>query len=189
MRGLDPAVPPGQPDHHTGSPPGMGEPVFLAVGRLRKAHGVRGEISMEVLTDFPERLRARKLVYVGDGHLPMQITRSRWKSRLLLLSFEGYHDCDQVNLLRNELVYVHINDLAPLPEGHYYHHQLLGMAVRDEAGNFLGTLAEILETGANDVYVVRAEGKEDLLLPAIEGVIIQVDLADKVVVVHPPEWE
>jgi 16S rRNA processing protein RimM len=167
----------------------MGEPVFLVVGRLRKAHGVRGEISMEVLTDFPERLSTRKSVYVGDDHLPLQVTRMRWKDRLMLFSFAGYNDCDQVNLLRNELVYVRRDELPPLPEGKYYHYQLLGLAVRDETGNQLGNLEEILETGANDVYVVRAEGKEDLLLPAIGDVILQVDLEVGVLVVRPPEWE
>lgn len=167
----------------------MGEPVFLVVGRLRKAHGVQGEITMEVITDFPERLRPRREVYIGDDHRPVRIKKVRQKPPYLLLSFEGFTDCDQVNLMRNELVYVHTGDLPSLPEGQYYHHQLLGLAVVDEAGTPLGNLGEILETGANDVYVVRSEGKEDLLLPAIGSVIIQVDLEQGKIIVHPPEWE
>ncbi len=172
----------------TGSP-SRGEPVFLVVGRLRKAHGVRGEITMEVITDFPERLRPNRQVYIGDDHRALRITHRRWKDAYLLLTFDGYNDCDQVNLLRNELVYVRSNELPPLPEGQYYHHQLIGLEVQDEAGSSLGRVSEILQTGANDVYVVQAMGKEDLLLPAIPGVIIRVDLDQGKMIVYPPDWE
>jgi 16S rRNA processing protein RimM len=169
--------------------PVRSEPVFLAVGLLRHAHGVLGEISMEVYTDFPERLRAGTEVYIGDSHKPLRITRLRNKNKLILLTFEGYQDCDQVNVLRNEIVYSRSDKLPSLPEGQYYHHQLLGLRVLNESGTELGILAEILETGANDVYIVRSPGRPDLLLPAIESVIIQVDLEKSSIISRPPEWE
>jgi 16S rRNA processing protein RimM len=171
------------------SPVNREPPAFLAVGLLRHAHGVKGEISMEVYTDFPERLRVGSEVYIGDSHKPLHITHKRNKDQLLLLTFEGYADCDQVNTLRNEVVYTRADKLPQLPEGQYYHHQLIGLRVTDESGAELGTLAEILETGANDVYIVRSPDRADLLLPAIESVIIQVDLEKGTIVSRPPEWE
>ena len=169
--------------------PVRSEPVFLAVGLLRHAHGVRGEISMEIYTDFPERLHPGLEVYIGDSHKPLRITHLRRKDKLMLLTFEGYQDCDQVNVLRNEVVYSRTDKLPALPEDHYYHFQLIGLKVVNEAGAELGTLAEILETGANDVYVIRSADGPELLLPAIESVIIEVDLAKGTIVARPPEWE
>jgi len=165
-----------------------GEPALLVVGRLRHAHGLKGEISMEVLTDFPERLRKGKQVFVGESHAPMIITAARWKDKVMLLTFEGYTDCDQVNTLRNEAVYIRSDNLPSLPEGEYYFHQLVGLKVFDEAGVLLGQLEEVLETGANDVYVVRSASGAELLLPVIEEVILKVDLEGGVMTVRPPVW-
>jgi len=79
-------------------------------------------------------------------------------------------------------------DLPRLPEGQYYHHQLLGLSVVDETGQVLGELAEILETGANDVYLVKTPLGKELLLPAIEDVILGVPLERKEMSVRPPDW-
>jgi len=172
--------------NETGSPT-PGEPVFLVVGKLRRTHGVHGEIIMNVLTDFPQRLRPHKVVYVGPRHQAETIASVRAHGDALLIRFAGYDTCEQAGLLRNHFVYVKTEALPQLPEGEYYYHQLIGLRVMDEAGKDLGELAEILETGANDVYVVRGEQGE-VLLPAIEGVILEVDLERRSMRVRPPEW-
>ena len=172
---------------NTDSPAG-GEPVFLAVGRLRQAHGVRGEINLEIFTDFPERLHAGGQIFVGDVHKPLRIASVRPKDRLLLLSFEGYDDRDEVQILRNEIVYTRSDQIPTLPEDHYYHHQLIGLQVIDETGIPLGILIEIFETGANDVYVVRPVAGKEILLPAIDTVILKVDLERQEITVHQPVW-
>jgi len=164
------------------------EPVFVAVGKLRRSHGVRGEITMEVLTDFPERVRKNRVVLVGDEHLPLKVTSVRWKDQFMLLAFEGYSDCDQVNVLRNQYVFVDAHKLPALPEGDYYYHQLIGLGVETEDGIQLGELGEILETGANDVFVVRKPGTADLLLPVIDDVILTVDLGKGIITVRLQEW-
>ncbi|KPL91822.1 hypothetical protein ADN01_00640 [Levilinea saccharolytica] len=176
-------------DHQqpTGSPV-EGEPVYLAVGLLRKPHGVKGEISMQVLTDFPERLRKGKVILVGEDHRPLKIEAVRWHGNSLLLKFAEFSDCDEVGVLRNLMVYVSAKELPALPEGEYYYHQLIGLSVVDEAGQTLGELAEILETRANDVYVVKDESGKELLLPVTDEVILRVDLAAGEMVVRPPEW-
>ena len=173
--------------HSTGSP-APGEPVFVIVGQLRKPHGVHGEILMETLTDFPQRLRAGKTIYVGDRYEAMVIKTRRAVEKGLLLTFDGFTDCDQAALLTNKGVFVRTDSLPRLPDGEYYHHQLIGLSVIDQAGEKLGQVIEIIETGANDVYVVRSSESKEVLLPAIPSVIIKIDLADGTMQVRPPEW-
>jgi 16S rRNA processing protein RimM len=164
--------------------PSSGEPVFLAVGKLHRAHGVHGEIIMEVLTDFPERLKPGVTLFVGKDHQPMQLKSRRWHNQNLLVSFDGYSNPEAVSVLVNQLVQVRAEDRPPLPEGEYYHHQLLGLQVVDENGNQLGRLKQILETGANDVYIVQPEQGKEILIPAINSVLQSIDLAHGQIIVH-----
>ncbi len=166
----------------TGSPP-TGEPAFLVVGKLRHPHGLKGEILMEVITDFPERLQAGVQVYAGEPPRPLHIRSRRKHGQGLLLGFEGYDSPETVGELRNALVFVSTADRPPLPPGEYYHHQLIGLRVISEDGQELGRLVEIMTTPANDVYVVRGAGP-DLLLPAIEPVVRAIDLERGEMQVH-----
>jgi len=175
-------------ENRTGSPQ-TGEPLYLAIGKLRRTHGVEGEILMDILTDFPERFKTGAVVLVGRNHTPFTIRSFRLTGNAALIAFEGLDDCDQASILRNQLIYSAVQDAPTLPEGEYYHHQILGMQVVDEAGKVLGSVVEILETGANDVYVVGGEGNAELLLPAIKSVVLSVDVKEKKIVVRPPEWE
>jgi 16S rRNA processing protein RimM len=175
------------PQESTGSPR-PGESVFLVVGKLRRPHGVKGEIIMDVETDFPERLRRGKTIYVGEEHLPLKIQTIRPQNRAMLLSFAEYNDCDQVGMLRNFMVYVKAADLPALPAGEYYYHQLMNLKVVDEQGQALGVLTDILETGANDVYVVTSPEGGELLFPAIEDVLLGVDLEKQEIRVRPQDW-
>jgi 16S rRNA processing protein RimM len=178
---------PQDPEIKTGSP-APGEPAFLAVGRFRRTHGVAGEIMFEVLTDFPERLGPGRQYYVGDLHRPLLILSRRPVEKGLLLTLEGYTDVDQVAALTNEVLYVRSDSLPPLPEGEFYFHQLLGMRVEDGTGQVLGRIAEILETGANNVYVVKSEEGNELLIPAVEPFVQEIDLEKGVMRINPPEW-
>jgi 16S rRNA processing protein RimM len=107
-----------------------------------------------------------------------------------LLSFDGLDDCDVVSHLRNQLVYLPSDQLEIPQEGKHYPHQVLGMQVLDEAGVIIGRLEEVLITGANDVYVVRqADKEEEILLPAIDSVILKVDTEKQMITVRLPIWE
>jgi 16S rRNA processing protein RimM len=178
-----------EPNSPTTGPRSTSEPVFLVAGRLHRPHGIHGEIEFEIMTDFPERLRSGTTVYVGDQQTPMLITHRRSKDQALLLTFEGIHVREEVALLRNQLVYIRREGLPALPDGEYYHHQLIGMQVFDESGKLLGTLDEIMETGANDVYLVRSEYGEEMLFPAVEDVVLSADPDKKIMVVRPQSWE
>ncbi|MCW5877592.1 MAG: 16S rRNA processing protein RimM [Anaerolineales bacterium] len=169
--------------HFTGSPI-PSEPVFVCVAILRRPHGLRGEVMVSLETDFPERLQTGTRLFLSEDYTPVTIASRRPHADGLLLSFEEFPTHEAVQPFRNEPLFVSIEDRPPLPAGEYYHHQLFGMHVLDEGGENLGQLADILVTGANDVYLVRAADGEEILLPAIPQVILSVDPAAKQMRVH-----
>lgn len=174
-------------EHLTGSPPGS-EPVYLMLGKLRRAHGIKGEIPLEIYSDMLELLAPEGLVYVGESHQALIIQATRWKNDLLLLKFNGLDDREIVSDLTNEYVYVRADQLPPLTEEEFYYHQLLGLSVFEEDGTFVGQLSEILQTGANDVYLVMSDEGEEVLIPAIEDVILEIDLEQQKIIVAKLEW-
>ena len=166
---------PGSPD---------GEPVYLVIGFLRRAHGVHGEIIMDLHTDFPERLKNGRRLFVGEEHKPMTLASARPYAKGMLVKFKGVETPEDASLYRNQWVYVSAVDVPALPEGKIYQHELFGFQVLDESDNLLGELVEIIETGANDVYVVRDESGREILLPAIPSVILHLDPERRLMHVH-----
>lgn len=159
----------------TGSLTGS-EPVFLVVGKLRRPHGLSGEMVMEIWTDFPERLRPGVQLYVGAEHIPTRIIKARRHQQMLLITLEGFDNREAAGNLRNQFLYVRSTDIPALPEGEYYHHQLIGLAVYDEHGARLGEIRAIMETGANDVFVVQTPAGAEILVPFLDSLLIKVDL-------------
>jgi 16S rRNA processing protein RimM len=154
------------------------EPRFVAIGRIVQPHGVRGEVSVEVLTDFPERFDTIEVVYLGDASEAeaRQVKAARWHRNRVLLSFEGCEDRTAAEGLRGLLVQIPIEETMPLPEGEYYAHDLIGLDVLTIEGEALGRVNDILFTGANEVYVVVGP-RGQILLPAIADVVERVDLS------------
>jgi 16S rRNA processing protein RimM len=171
----------------TGSPE-QGESVFIMVGKIRRPHGVEGEMVTDMYSDFPERFQPGKTILVGEDHLPYQVRSSRSTSTGLLISVDGIDTPEQAGELRNRLVYVASDALPALPEGAYYHYQIIGLQVFDENGKIMGILNEVITTGANDVYVVVDEDGKESLFPALESVILSIDIEQKRMVVRPQEW-
>ncbi len=186
MNDRDPGI---KPTHESPSgSPSQGEPVFIAVGFLRRAHGIRGEMIMDVLTDFPERLKPRRILYAGDEHEPVRIQSVRWHNKVMLVKLVGCENPEDAAKYRNVTLFVRVDELPPLPEGEYYHHQLIGLRVLQENGDVVGVLEEILTTGANDVYTVVKEDGGEVLIPAIEDVVLTVDLERGEMVVRLQTW-
>ena len=154
------------------------EPAYVLIGRLQKSHGVRGEITLRVFSDFPERIRRGKTIYIGADFQTCKITGTRWKHELLLLKLEGFDSPESVRELVGKEIFSAVKDLPSLSEGRYYHHQLIGMRVF-EGEEDLGVLAAIMETGANEVYIIDQADGQELLIPAIPEVILKVDLEQK----------
>jgi 16S rRNA processing protein RimM len=166
----------------SGSP--EGEPVYLTVGFLRRPHGLRGEIVMDLHTDFPERLKGGRELFIGNEYQSLIVEGVREHQKGVLIKFNGVDTPEAAGQLRNQWVFVRASDVPPLPEGQVYKHELIGFQVVAEDETVLGQLVEILETGANDVYVVRDESGKEILLPAIPSVILDRDIARRLMRVH-----
>ena len=166
----------------SGSP--NGEPVYLTVGFLRRPHGVHGEIIMDLHTDFPERLKRGRKMLVSEAHKPLTVEGVRGHQKGVLIKFKGIETPEAAGELRNQWVYVKANEVPPLPEGQIYQHELFGFQVVDDQDQLLGELVEIIETGANNVYVVRDDSGKEILLPAIPSVILNLDTSRRVMRVH-----
>jgi 16S rRNA processing protein RimM len=164
-----------QRKNQPGSPSKKGEPSFLAVARVRRPFGVRGQLLLESLTEFPQRLLQAETVYLGEEHRRETVAAVRQHVQDYVIALEGIADRDLAEQLRGQILYMRFDDLPPLPSGTFYLHQVEGLSVVTESGELLGTIREILKTGANDVYVVRGE-KGEILLPAIPQVVVAVHL-------------
>ncbi len=151
---------------------------YLAVGQVSRAHGLRGEISVTVLTDFPERFETTEWIYLGNEFEAeaYHLETYRWHKSNVLLTLAGVSDRTQAQQLQGLLVQVPIEESIPLPDGSYYLYQLMGLQVITSDKKVLGKIVDILETGANDVYLVRDENHIEILLPSIPDVVKSIDI-------------
>lgn len=161
------------------------EPVFVVMGKLRKPHGVRGEMVMTVLTDFPELLKNGQNVYLGEEFQKMTVRSVRPHRDDLLIAFEEISDRDEVGYFRNTMLFMKEGEFPELPEDEYYLHDLVGMEVVTDTGQSLGELKEILVTGANDVYLVQKDQGREILIPAIEEVVLEIDFDQGTILIRP----
>jgi len=161
------------------------EPRFLAVGRIAKPHGVLGEVRVELMTDHPERFEWLDAIYVGEKNpRRVPIVSVRYHQDVVLLKLEGYPTRTEAELLRGELLQVPESEAVPLEDDEYFLYQLIGIEVFTEQGRHLGQLTEILETGANNVFVIDNEGRQ-YLIPDIPDVIREIDIENRRLVIHP----
>ncbi len=159
-------------------------PNYLVVGRIVRPHGIRGGLVVEQFSNLIRSIRPGMEIFVGNTTTPSIVTSIRLHRRRYLLVIEGCDDRDTAEQWRDAEIRLESGDVESLQEGEYYHWQLLGLHVCCEDGEVLGEIAEIVETGANDVFVVRNEAGDEVLLPAIESVIRDVDLKRGKVIVH-----
>lgn len=160
---------------------------FLVVGKFRRTHGIRGDLLFTVITDFPERLKPGTSVFVGEDHTEMKISRSKPHNDGIIFGFKGLTNPEDGKKYVGMEVFVRASDRPELPEGEFYHHQIIGLKVFDEVIGELGVINEVLQTGANDVYVVLSPEKKEILVPALKSVLKQVDIAAGVMIVELPE--
>lgn len=163
----------------------------LVVGRVVKAHGVTGEVVVDVRTDDPETrfapgtgLRARAK---GGAESRLIVASARPHGGRLLVRLDGVADRDGADALRGALFLVDSADLPPIEDpDEFYDHQLEGLRVRTTAGDEVGTVAEVLHTAAGELLSVRTEDGE-VLVPFVGAIVASVSLADQVIEIDPPE--
>jgi 16S rRNA processing protein RimM len=167
----------------------MNQDSLIIIGKIVAPHGVRGDVRVVPLTDFPERFYALKTAVLESGAV-LTLEGCRENKQFFLLKFKGYDDRTAVEPLRGKLLHVSKQDAVKLPEGHYFVFDIIGLAVEDDTGAALGTVTEVLSTGSNDVYVVEQEGLKPLLIPALKSVVQTIDVpGGRMVVKLQEEWE
>ena len=150
---------------------------LLKVGVITTTHGVRGEVKVYPTTD-PERFPELDYVLLDTGRekRKLEIEKVRFFKNLVILKFKGIDNINDIEMYKQRELWIPREEGQDLEEDEYYIADLIGMKVVLEDGSSFGTLTDVMETGANDVYVVEAPGKKELLLPAIKDCIRDVDL-------------
>jgi len=164
---------------------------YYTVGTIVNTHGIKGEVRVMAITDFPEsRFAVGSTLYAfqkGQSKpVKLTIASERPHKNFYLLSFEGKPSINDVEIYKQSTLKVTDDQLEhdKLQPGEYYYHQIVGLDVVTVDGEALGTIKEILSPGANDVWVVDRPGKDDLLLPKIDQVIKTIDLEQHQVTVE-----
>lgn len=167
------------------------QPKFLQLGDILRPHGVRGELRVRVLTEYPDRLPELKRVYLGATPFdpkptPYTITNVRFDRQYALMTLKEVDDRDAADRLRGLSLMVAIEDAVPLEEGEVYLFQLIGMRVVIEAtGEDIGEIIDIAETGGNDNYIVKSEALGEFAIPAIPQVVLRIDTEGQRVLIQP----
>ncbi len=159
---------------------------YLRVGVITTTHGLKGEVKVYPTTDSPQRyLELEEVVLRGSfGERTVHIERVRFFKNLVIVAFREFDKIEDVEHLRNAELYVSRENAVPLEEGEYYIGDLIGMEVVTDEGEVLGTLKDVIETGANDVYEISTKKHGNVLIPAIEQCIIDVNIETNRMTVH-----
>lgn len=159
---------------------------FLRVGVISSTHGVRGEVKVFPTTDDPARFRDLKTVILDTGkeHKELEITGVKFFKNRVILKFKGFDNINDIEKYKGMDLLVSRENAVPLGENENFIVDLIDMTVETDTGETLGTLVDVLETGANDVYVVETPQKKELLLPAIRDCILEVNVEEKRMLVH-----
>ena len=159
---------------------------FITIGVIIAPHGVRGDLRIMPQTDFPERFMHMDACFIVGKEY--HVSSARFHKQFVLASFKEIPDRNTAELFGKKEIQVRREDLVELPEGRYYIFDIIGLEVQDTKGNVLGTVTDVLQPGANDVYVVSKDGEPDQLFAAIEDVVKDIDVENNLMIVDPPEW-
>ena len=157
----------------------------IAVGRIKGSWGLGGDLLIESLTDFPDRFSPGSILNL-EGR-PARVESSRATRRGLVVKLDLVDDRTEADSHKGKLVTVPGGDVRPLPDGSYYQYQILGLGVWTVDGEPLGKVKEVLSTGSNDIYVVARTGGGEVLIPALESVVVEVDIDGGKMVVDLPD--
>jgi 16S rRNA processing protein RimM len=159
---------------------------MLRVGVVTSTHGVRGEVKVFPTTDDAKRFKKLKTVILdtGKGQTALEIEQVKFFKNMVILKFKGYDNINDVETWRQKDLLITREQAVALKPDEYFITDLIGLQVNDDEGNEVGTIKDVLETGANDVYVVALPNGKELLLPAIKDCILNVDMENGEMTVH-----
>lgn len=159
---------------------------YLQVGVITSTHGIRGEVKVFPTTDDPARFKTLKNLVLDTGktYIPLEIESVKFFKQFVILKFKGINNINDIEKYKKMPLLVSREDAVELEEDEYFMADMIGMDVVTEDGAKFGVLKDIMETGANDVYVVESEAHGEVLLPAIKECILEVNIEEQKMVVH-----
>lgn len=159
---------------------------MLQVGVITATHGIKGEVKVFPTTDDIKRFDYLKKVFIDsrEGLIQVKVAGVRYFKNLVILKFKGINDINDVEKYKKCPLLVTREDAVPLEEGEYYITDIIGINAVSDDGVVLGTIKDVLQTGANDVYIIQTEDKKEILVPAIKQCILNVDLDKKEMKIH-----
>ena len=158
----------------------------LQVGVISSTHGVRGEVKVFPTTDDVTRFRQLKKVYLDTGRemLPLEIQNVKFFKQFAILKFKGIDNINDIEKYRGKSLMIDREDAVALDEDEYFIADMIGMKVCTEDGSEFGTLKDVMETGANDVYIIDSLEHGEVLIPAIRECILDVDMDEERMTIH-----
>jgi 16S rRNA processing protein RimM len=162
---------------------------LLRIGVISSTHGIRGEVKVFPTTDLPEQYETLESVFLDTGKelLTLELERVRYFKNRIIVKFKGYDNINDIEPYKGKDLLITREQAVPLEENEYFIADLIGCRAVTEEGRELGVLDDVLETGANDVFVVKKPDGKELLLPYIEECILDIDLEEKMITVHMME--
>lgn len=159
---------------------------LLQVGVITSTHGVRGEVKVFPTTDDPARFKKLKNVVLDTGKemIDLEVAGVKFFKNMVIVKFKGIDNINDVEKYRQKSLYVTRENAVKLKKNEYFIADLIGLSAKSDEGEDLGILSDVLQTGANDVYVLSKEGNDDILLPAIRECVKEVDLDNGEITVH-----
>lgn len=159
---------------------------WATIGQVVALFGVRGELKVRLLTDIPNRFQKLEAINVGPDHRRYIIEHVRpHKGEIIVLKLAGIDDANAAELLRRQELCIPLSQLAKLPPDIYYQHDIVGLQVITLDERVLGPIVDIIETGSNDVYVIKGQDGKEVLIPALKTVIKQIDLIRHTMYIDP----
>ena len=151
---------------------------LLEVGKIVNTHGLRGEVKVVHWTDYPEVFEDIDFVYVKkkSEYERLDVKGIKYQKNNLIVRFSQITDINMAEKYKNQVIYAEREILGELPEGVYYIADLIGLDIVTEDGEKIGTVSDVFNTGSNDIYEVKREGKKNLLLPVIDDVVLNIDV-------------
>ncbi len=164
----------------------MNKDEMLQVGVITDTHGIKGEVKVFPTTDDVNRFDYLKKAYIDskEGLIPVKVNSVKYFKQYVIIKFKGINDINDIEKYKKSPLLVTREDAVPLEEGQYYITDIIGINVYTDDGVNIGTLKEVLQTGANDVYIVRNSENKEILIPAIKQCILGIDLEKKEMKVH-----
>lgn len=156
---------------------------WLLIGRVVSVFGLRGEVKIDPLTDFPQRFEKLEDAYLGPSKQRLRFVRVRRQKNQFVAAVAGVETVTDAEKLRGADIFVPRSASIPLPEGHYYLSDMLGVEVRTVDGGVVGTIHDVLRTGSNDVFVVGAS-RGEVLVPSVRDAVRKLDVDGRYIVVE-----